>query len=123
MGRDEILIAKPRYFRSSSPIREGLIEWNVAQPGIWSGQIGLDFAGLIESTDEGYLVTDWHGAAVGVFDTLAEAQLALEPAHRAELRELAERSALRTSLISTGLALIVVVAGASLAGAWLTSAI
>lgn len=119
----ESTVAKTRYSRTSESAPAPLIEWNAAQPGLWAGRIGLDFAGLVEFTGERYLVTDWRGEAVGDFDDFAEAKSSLEPAERARQRELEERKAARAGLLVSGGALIVILGSASVVGAWLASTI
>ncbi|MFD1715186.1 hypothetical protein ACFSBZ_11960 [Amnibacterium flavum] len=103
--------------------RSDLISWRPAQPGLWSGQIGFDFAGLIELTDDEYVVTDWRGDRVGIFDSLADAQRALEPSHRAQIRDAADRSALRLNIIMSAAFVVTTVTAASFAGAWFTASL
>ncbi|PJJ73517.1 hypothetical protein CLV46_3109 [Diaminobutyricimonas aerilata] len=89
-----------------------VVTWTSVHPGLWAGQIGDDFAGLIERDGHGYVVTDWQGAEVGAYATLAEAEVALEPSRRAlaraareERRSRAEMLALATlSLVGFGMA-------------------
>jgi hypothetical protein len=119
----ESAVTKTRYSRSSDSAAAPLIEWNAAQPGLWAGRIGLDFAGLVEFTGERYLVTDWRGEAVGDYDDFSSAKRSLEPAERARQRELEERKAARAGLIVSGGAFVVVLTSASVLGAWLASTI
>jgi len=79
-----------------------LILWRMERDGVWAGELDLLDAGTIRRTGAGYAVTGWAGTPQGVFPTLAAAQLSLEPAHRARLREEAERS--RRGLLATGAA-------------------
>jgi hypothetical protein len=116
-------VAKARYSRSSDSSQAPLIEWNAAQPGLWAGRIGLDFAGLVESTGDRYLVTDWRGDSVGDYADFATAKRSLEPAERARQRELEERKAARAGLLVSGGALITILGSASVVGAWLASTI
>lgn len=120
----ESTVAKKRYSRSSADAEPAsLIEWNVAQPGLWAGRIGLDFAGLVEFTGDSYLVTDWRGETVGDYADLDAAKLSLEPSERARQRELEERRASRAGLLVSGGALVVILGSASVVGAWLASTI
>jgi hypothetical protein len=79
-----------------------LILWRAERDGFWTGELDLLEAGTIRRTGAGYAVTGWDGSPEGVFPTLAAAQLSLEPAHRARLREQAEQS--RHGLLATAAA-------------------
>jgi hypothetical protein len=90
-----------------------LIVWHAAADGIWTGRFDLLDAGTVRRTAAGYAVEAWDGAPEGVFPTLAAAQLSLEPAHRARLREEAEAArhgALRVVLATVGLAAVTIAA-------------
>lgn len=65
-----------------------LIAWRTDADGVWTGSFAghLD-AGTISRTASGFAVTNWVGEPEGTYASLAEAQLALEPDHRAALRE------------------------------------
>jgi len=81
-----------------------LILWRAESEGVWTGELDLLEAGTIRRTGAGYAVTGWDGTPEGVFPTLATAQLSLEPAYRARLREQAERS--RHGLLTTAAAAV-----------------
>lgn len=117
----ETTIAAPGARSARASGTTSMIEWSVSRPGLWVGRIGLDFAGLVEQASDGFLVTDWAGERLGTHSTLADAQRALEPAHRSFQRELAERAALRANaLLSAGLVVLTLTA-ATAVGTWLTS--
>jgi hypothetical protein len=69
----------------------GLILWRAEGDGVWTGELDLLEAGTVRRTPAGYAVTNWDGTPEGLFATLAEAKLSLEPAHRARMREQSER--------------------------------
>lgn len=109
--------------RATQPVvAASLISWQSTQPGLWTGQIGLDFAGLIEASDDSFLVTDWSGEQIGVFSTLDEAMRELEPSERARRRDEADRLALRLNIVLTCGIAAATVGAASIFGAWLTAA-
>jgi hypothetical protein len=117
----ESLIARSRSPREESS-NAGLIDWKIAQPGLWAGQIGLDFAGLVELTDDRFVVTDWRGERVGEYETLAAAERALEPAERARIRDEQERRATRASVVWTSAVSVSALVAATVIGAWLATA-
>lgn len=87
--------------------KSDLIVWGMESDGVWAGRFDLLDAGTVRRTPDGYAVEAWDGAPEGVFPTLAEAQLSLEPAHRAWLREQSEAGrhrAVRTSVALAGFA-------------------
>jgi hypothetical protein len=92
-----------------------LIRWTMPADGVWTGRFDLLDAGTIRRTAGGYAVESWDGAPEGVFPTLAAAQLSLEPAHRAWLRERAEtrRSSRRHAIGAVGGIAAVVAAAAT----------
>jgi hypothetical protein len=90
-----------------------LIVWHAAADGIWTGRFDLLDAGTVRRTPAGYAVEAWDGSPEGIFPTLAEAQLSLEPAHRARLREQTEATrhgVLRAGFAIVGLAAVAVAA-------------
>jgi hypothetical protein len=94
-----------------------LIMWHNEADGVWTGRIDLLDAGVIRRTVDGYAVTAWDGSPEGVFLTLTAAQLSLEPAYRALLREQAEHrshAALGTVLTVAGLAALTAAAATGL---------
>jgi hypothetical protein len=97
-----------------APAEPNLIAWHVESDGIWTGRFDLLDAGTVRRTAAGYAVEAWDGAPEGVFPTLAAAQLSLEPAHRARMREEAEaarhHAALRAAVAIAGLAGLTVAA-------------
>ena len=103
-------------------IKSSLISWQATQPGVWTGQIGLDFAGKVELSDDQFFVTDWSGEQIGTFSTSEQAMRALEPSERARRRDEADRLALRLNIVLTCGIAAATVGAASLFGAWLTAA-
>lgn len=79
---------------------ERVVTWRSVHPGLWAGQIGEDFAGLIEHGTRGFAVTDWQGAEVGTYRTIAEAEVALEPARRALDRAAREERRSRAEMLT-----------------------
>lgn len=91
---------------ASTPLGVDLIVWHMEADGVWSGRLDLLEAGTIRRTPAGYAVEAWDGTSEGVFPTLAAAQLSLEPAHRARLRDEAEperHAMLRATVAVAGL--------------------
>ena len=83
----------------AAPVR--MLEWSSIRDGQWTARIGLDSAGCVERTAAGFEAVDWQGEHDGVFATLAEAQLSLEPAVRAERRDRLEAEERRGSMLSS----------------------
>jgi len=77
-----------------------VVTWRSVHAGLWAGQIGDDFAGLIERDGHGYVVTDWQGTEVGAYATLADAEVALEPSHRALERAAREERRTRAEMLA-----------------------
>jgi hypothetical protein len=107
---------------AQAPSAAHLIAWRMEGDGVWVGRLDhlLD-AGVVRRTPAGYAVEAWDGAPEGVFATLAAAQLSLEPAYRAWLREQDEprhRGTLGTALTLGGLAAVAVAAVAGLLAAF-----
>ena len=113
VGRD----APTHEFVQRPATEPDLITWQMAADGIWTGRFDLLDAGTIRRTAAGYAVEAWDGAPEGVFPTLAAAQLSLEPAHRAQLREQAEAARRRMHRVAVALAGLAALAAAATTGA------
>lgn len=98
-----------------------LIRWRAESDGVWTGELDLLEAGTIRRTAAGYAVTGWDGTPEGVFPTLPAAQLSLEPAYRAKLRDQSEkqpRGPLGTAAAVAGLAALAALATTGLLAAF-----
>jgi len=93
-----------------------LITWTTAADGFWTGRFDLLDAGTVRRTAGGYAVEAWDGSPEGVFPTLSAAQLSLEPAHRARLREQAEAARHRALRAGIGVAGVTAAAIAAATG-------
>ncbi|BDI21285.1 hypothetical protein [Herbiconiux sp. L3-i23] len=115
----EAAVVRTRYQRQTPAAPSTMIDWTVAQPGLWVGRIGLDFAGLVELGADGYVVTDWRGEKLGTHAALEDAQLSLEPAQRSLQRDLQERAAARTNALLSCALVVGTLTVAGAVGAWL----
>ncbi len=79
---------------------ERVVTWRNVHPGLWAGQIGDDFAGLIEHDDRGFVTSDWQGTEVGVFGSLDDAEFSLEPSERARDRAAREERRSRAEVLA-----------------------
>lgn len=51
----------------------GDVDWLEVCAGLWIGRRGSEFAGMIESTPDGYTATSDRNICLGMYSTLAEA--------------------------------------------------
>ncbi|WP_460633937.1 hypothetical protein [Leifsonia lichenia] len=66
------------------------VSWRIPTAGLWVAETPSDYLGMVDHSRDGFVATSSTGRDLGVFDTLAEAQLAVyrtwsapEPAPRA----------------------------------------
>lgn len=57
------------------------LQWRSPERDLWVAQAGIDgYAGMVERVDADYLATSGRGSFLGVFETLADAELAVSRA-------------------------------------------
>lgn len=123
-----ILNATPEYRRGSPVVTADeltttpLIDWHQPGEDLWVGKIGLDHAGMIESVDDRFVVTDWKNERVDVCATLDEAKRSLEPDARVSARARADRANERHQWIASSTFALTVVAVATVGG-WLVTSV
>ena len=55
-------------------------EWASPQHGLWVASADGEFLGMIERNDNSYVASDRIGKSLGTFDSLADAQIAVDSA-------------------------------------------
>jgi hypothetical protein len=55
----------------------GFATWSSPAPGLWASSRNGEYVGMVESSGAHFCATDSRGRALGLHDTLAEAQAAV----------------------------------------------
>jgi hypothetical protein len=55
----------------------GFATWSSPAPGLWASSRNGEYVGMVESSGAHFSATDSRGRALGLYDTLAEAQSAV----------------------------------------------